>query len=136
MKTPTKASIILFVFLKYILFFIFLMIFRNDYQLFECGMIDGIVYFLFFMLPLPALVALLFTYPLFFMFQVKNRVLKLLLIIVILCAEYCVYTYAASPSDLMNGVYNGTISCVFGLIFFAAPRAVRHFQNGTITEDK
>lgn len=118
MKTFSKPSIVLFVLLKYIIFFLFLMILRGDYRLFSSGIIDGLTFFLIFMMPLPALIALIFTFPLFYIFQLKKTIFFILSLVGILIAEYFVYTFYASSTNFVNGLYNSLISVVVGIIFF------------------
>lgn len=131
MHTQTKQSIVLFVFLKYIVFFVFLMVLRDDYRLFSSGLIDGLTFFAIFMLPLPGLMALIFTYPLFYVFRLRKLVFFILATIGILCLEYFIYTAFASTQDLMNGVYNGLISVVLGFIFFGITKRITYRKTKT-----
>lgn len=118
MQKQSKKSIVLFIFLKYIVFFIFLMVLRNDYSLFSGSFLGVLGYFMVFMLPLPALIALIFTFPLFFAFRLKKFVFFIPAVIGILAFEYLVYTGFASTENLTNGLYNGLISVILGLIYF------------------
>jgi len=75
-------------------------------------------YYLWIFLFLPALCMISFSAPLYFAFKVKNAIYFILLISLILVAEYFLYTNLASRSDLMNGVYNGIVSLVVFTLFF------------------
>lgn len=118
MQKQSKKSIVLFIFIKYIVFFIFLMVLRSDYRLLSGSPIDVLTYFMVFMLPLPILIALIFTFPLFFTFRLKRLIFFIPALTGILGFEYLVYTGFASTENLTNGLYNCLISVLLGLIYF------------------
>ena len=121
MFKPTFKKIILFFFVKYLLFYIFLMFKNNDYTLIQVNSFrsgEDVFYYLWLFLFLPVLSSIIFSAPIYFTFKIKNRIYFILLISAILIAEYLLYTYWASQADLMNGVYNGIISLLVLLIFF------------------
>ena len=95
------------------------MVIRGDYRLFSSGIVDAIAYFVIFMMPLPALIALIFTIPLFYIFQLKKTIFLIFSLLAILIAEYFVYTLYASSTNFVNGIYNGLVSVVVGIIFFS-----------------
>jgi len=79
---------------------------------------QDVFYYLWIFLFLPILFIILFSVPLYFSFKIKNIKYLLILLIAILVLEYMIYTYLASPSDLINGIYNGVISIMFYFLFF------------------
>lgn len=121
MFKPTFKSIILFFFIKYFLFYVFLMFKNNDYTLIQINSFrngEDVFYYLWLFLFLPILCSIIFSAPIYFTFRVKNGIYFILLLSAILIAEYFLYTYLASQADLMNGVYNGIISLLLLLLFF------------------
>ena len=121
MSRPIFKNIVLFFFVKYILFYIFLMLKNNDYTLIQISNLrngDDVFYYLWLFLFLPVVCSILFSAPIYFTFKVKNGIYFILLLSAILIAEYFLYTYFASQADLMNGVYNGIISLLVLILFF------------------
>ena len=121
MLKPFFKNILLFFFIKYFLFYILLMFKNSDYTFIQIGSLrnyDDVIYYLWIFLFLPVLCNIIFSVPLYFSFKIKQGVYFLLLLIVILVAEYFLYTYYASQADLMNGVYNGIISLLLLFLFF------------------
>lgn len=79
---------------------------------------EDLFYYLWLFLFLPIVCMVIFSTPVYFLFQVKRPIYFTLIIIAVLVAEYLFYTWSASQADLMNGVFNGLISVVFLLLFF------------------
>lgn len=121
MLRPTFINILLFIFVKYLLFYIFLMFKNNDYSLIQIGSLKNsqdVFYYFWIFLFLPIVNIIFFSAPIYFTFKVKSRIYFILLIGGVLVAEYFLYTYFASQADLMNGVYNGIISLLLLFLFF------------------
>jgi len=121
MLRPAFKNIILFYFVKYILFYLFLMFKNNDYTFIEINSLrnsEDVIYYLWIFLFLPVLCIILFSIPTYFAFKVKRGIYFILVISVVLLAEYFLYTYYASQTDLMNGVYNAIISLAVLLLLF------------------
>lgn len=118
-----KASfrnILVYLFLKYIAFYVFMMFRTHIFYLVnpEIRSVVDLYYYLWMFLFLPVMCMLLFSAPIYFAFRLKNVVYFVLIIIAFLIAEYFMYTYSASQTNLMNGVYNGVLSILFLLLFF------------------
>lgn len=114
-------NILLFWFVKYIAFYVFMMFKNNNFAFLKVNEIktgEDLFYYLWLFLFLPVVSMLIFTAPVYFSFKVKSLVYFALVIAAVLIVEYFVYTYLASTSDFMNGVYNGIISVLFLLLFF------------------
>jgi hypothetical protein len=125
MTKPTFINILSYLFVKYIAFFVLLafkedrfkdLVIKNSMNNQDLFMnsfyyvVYILVHILFFML--------IFSAPMYVSFKVKNLIYFVIIIAAILIAEYFFYTWSASQTDLMNGVYNGIISILFLLLFF------------------
>ena len=121
MLTPKPLNIVFYFFIKYILFYVFMMFRNNDFTLIGIKDLkngDDWFFYLWMFLFLPVLCSFLFAAPIYYIFKVKSIVYFILLIGLVFTAEYFLYTYFASQLDLMNGVYNEIISLLLWLIFF------------------
>lgn len=120
MLKPTAPNILLYIFLKYIAFYVFMMFKNNDFYLLEVNNIENgedLFYYLWIFLFLPVVCMVVFSAPLYFSFKVGNAIYFLLTIGVYLVVEYFIYTYLASQADLVNGLFNGLISVMFFFYF-------------------
>lgn len=124
MLKPKLINIVFYFFIKYILFYVFMMFRNNDFTFIEINDLrNGENWFLYLwmFLFLPVLCSFLFAAPIYYIFKVKSNVYFIILIGLVFTAEYFLYTYFASQLDLMNGIYNGIISLLLLLIFFFKP---------------
>lgn len=124
MMKPTILNILLYIFLKYVAFYVLMMFKNNDFYLFEINSIgngEDLFYYLWMFLFLPVACMIIFSAPLYFSFKVSHVVYFLLIAGAYLVVEYFIYTYLASQADLTNGIYNGIISVIFFLLFFFKP---------------
>lgn len=129
MLKPKFLNILFFLFVKHIAFFILLALFDDRFKALVLEgsrntreLISNTGYYSLYILFYTLLATVFFCIPLYLTFKVRYPILFTLLLSVILIAEYVFYTYMASTTDLMNGVYNGLISILFLFIFF-----YRHF---------
>ena len=121
MLKPKFVNVLLFIFVKYLLFYIFLMFKNNDYSLVQIGALknsEDIFFYFWIFLFLPVTNIFLFSVPIYFVLRVKKVIYFMLLLSIVLIAEYLLYTYFASQTNLMNGVYNGIISLLLLYLFF------------------
>lgn len=121
MLKPTVLNILLFWLVKYIALYIFLMFKNGNYALLKVHELksgEDLFYYLWLFLFLPVMCMIVFSAPMYLSFKVKNLIYYVLIMMVILLAEYFLYTWLASQANLMNGLYNGIISVVFLLLFF------------------
>ncbi len=121
MLSPRIPNILLFWIVKYVAFYVFMMFKSNNYFLIKVNDIKNgsdLFYYLWLFLFLPVVSMIILSAPLYFSFKVKGLIYFLLIISVVLVAEYLIYTWSASQANLMNGVYNGIISILFLLLFF------------------
>lgn len=122
MLKATFKNILVYIFIKYVLFYIFLMFKNNDFSLLKLNTLktgQDWFYYLWMFLFLPVISMVLFSAPLYFTFKVKNAIYFIVFVSIILIAEYFLYTYFASQANLLNGVYNGIISLLLLLLFFS-----------------
>ena len=120
MLKPKLINIVFYFFIKYILFYVFMMFRNNDFTFIEIkDLRNGEDWFLYLwmFLFLPVLCSFLFAAPIYYIFKVKSIVYFILLLGLVFTAEYFLYTYFASQLDLMNGVYNGVINYCCYLYF-------------------
>ena len=122
---PTFRNILLFLFTKYVIFFILLAFLKNRFQSLavdnatnQYSVSENALYYILYDLLFILLLTLLFSIPIYFSFRVKSVALFSLLILGIFVLEYLIYTYLASPADALNGVYNGILSILLLLLFF------------------
>jgi hypothetical protein len=114
-------NIMLYIFVKYLIFYVVLMFKNNNYMLIR---IDELktggdwFYYLWIFLYLPIVSTILFSVPIYFSFKLKKNLLFTLLIGAVFIAEYFLYTYLASTTDRMNGVYLEIIGILIFLLFF------------------
>ena len=125
MLKPKFLNVLLFLVVKYIVFFIVLafigdrfksLVIKNSDNTRE--LISNTGYYSVYILFYTLVAVMVFSLPFYFTFKVKNPIYFILLISAILVVEYLVYTNLASTTDLMNGVYNGIISILFLLLLF------------------
>lgn len=121
---PTFLKILLYLLVKYLVFFSIIGIIggrfnsiviknsENGNQLFENSF-----YYVVYVLVFSALMMLIFSTPIYFVFKIQKALLFFLSLAAIFTLEYFAYTYLASASSL-NGIYNVIIGMVFLLIFF------------------
>jgi hypothetical protein len=125
MLRPKFSNILLFLFIKYIVFFLVLAFIGDRFKLLVINnsgnrreLFSNTVYYLSYIMIFTVLGILILSGPIYFVLKVKSAICFVLLISGALVGEYCLYTGLASTSNLMNGVYNGIISILFLLIFF------------------
>ncbi len=120
MKSSFK-NIALYIFLKYFIFYVLLMFKNNNYTLIRINELKTIgdwFYYLWIFLYLPIVSTVLFSAPIYFSFKLKRGFLFILLILTFFLGEYFLYTYLASTTDIMNGVYLEIISVLLFFLFF------------------
>jgi hypothetical protein len=121
MFKPTFSKILLYIFVKYLFFYIFMMFKNENYALVSFGQLESfqdIFYFLFIFLSLPIINSFVLSLPLYNVFKIKNIYYFSITVLLILAVEYILYTYLASQANLWNGIYNGIISLLFFSLFF------------------
>ena len=114
-------NILLFIFLKYLFFYIFLMFKNNNYALISFGNMktfQDIFYYLILFLTLPIVFSILLILPINFILKTRNTYAFFLSIVGVLIFEYSLYTFLASQANFWNGVFNGVFSVVFLFLFF------------------
>ncbi len=124
MLKPKLINIVFYFFIKYILFYVFMMFRNKDFTFIQIKDLrngEDLFLYLWMFLFLPVLCSFLFAAPIYYIFKVKSIIYFILLIGLVFTAEYFLYTHFASQLDLMNGVYNGIISLLLLLIFFFKP---------------
>jgi hypothetical protein len=115
-------KILIFMFLKYFVFYVFMMFKNSNYALIEIGDLNSfgdVFYYLWIFLFLPIVCFALFCAPIYYSFSKTNLNIFILINIGVLIMEYIVYTYFASTTNLFNGMFNAIVSLVcFPLVFW------------------
>ncbi len=114
-------NIVIYIFTKYLFFYIFMMFKNNDFTLIALNKLktsSNWLYYFYEFSMLPIIISILFSAIIYRSFRVKNRFLFLFINIFVLTIEYFLYTYFASQLDLLNGIYNVIISLIIFVIFF------------------
>lgn len=118
------VNILLFWFVKYVVFYVFIMFKNSNYALLKVNEIktgEDLFYYLWLFLILPIVSMIVFTAPTYYLFKVKGMGFFLLITTLVLVVEYFAYTWLASQANLMNGIYNGIITVFIFLLFFYKP---------------
>lgn len=129
-----KKRITNFIFLKYICFFIFLIYIKHDYEIYTNHIIDIVIYFTIFMLPIILFMMLIFTLPLNYIFKIKNTLFFFGSIILILFFEYIMYNIMSATSNYFLGVYNGIFSLILGVLYFGL--VFKYLKKKSVTHTK
>ena len=121
MLKPGLKNILLFIFLKYLLFYIFMM-FKNDnytlVQIWKLKTFGDWIYYLYIFLSLPALYCTIFIIILHFALNSNKLLVFIPVVLAVFGLEYLIYTELASPSDYFNGLYNALIGAAVLWLFF------------------
>lgn len=121
MLKPYVLNIILFWFVKYILFYLLQMFKSGNYALIEFSELntnEDWYYYLWLFLFMPIVCTLIFSAPVYLSFKSKNPNIQCLILAIVIVAEYFIYTYLASPSNFWNGAYNAIIGILVFMILF------------------
>ncbi|SEA58782.1 hypothetical protein SAMN05660909_02590 [Chitinophaga terrae (ex Kim and Jung 2007)] len=122
MITMTFKNVLLFVFLKYLVFYSTRMIEMNDYRIlrvWELRSITDWYYYLWMVMFLPAVSIMLFSAPIYFSFRIKNIFLFAFAVLAIFTAEYFMYVSITSERHIDgNGMLNGIIGILLFILFF------------------
>lgn len=130
MKNSKLPQIILYLFIRYIVFFVFLMFKDQNTKLIEFTSLKSAedwFYHLWVVLFLPVLSVVLFTIPLYLAFRVKKPLGFITIVLAILVIDYFIYVFFTSDKHIdSNGIYNALISAVL-LFFFFRKSIIRLF---------
>jgi hypothetical protein len=115
------GKILIYLLLKYFMFYVFMMFKNSNYALIEIENLNSfgdLFYYLWIFLFLPIVCFILFYRPIYYSFSKRNLNIFLLINVGVLIAEYILYTYFASQSNLFNGMFNAIISLLCYLLIF------------------
>lgn len=121
MIRPKVATVILYILLKYVLFYLLMMVKNNNYTFLKINEIENgedLFMYLYTFLSLPFIFIVLLTLPLYYSLKVRKTTLFFILLVGSFCIEYFVYTYLASQLDYMNGIYNALIGLALFFVFY------------------
>jgi hypothetical protein len=125
MLKPRAFSIFFYLVVKYILFFTVLAFLGGRYKSMVIGnstntreLVSNTLWYSIYPILYTVVGAVIFFAPMYYAFKAKSIAYFILYMSIILVAEYFLYTFLASPSDPINGVYNSALSILLLLIFF------------------
>ena len=125
MWKPKFFDIIFYFLIKYIIFFAILAFIGNRFKSIvidssdnKSELLSNFLYYSLYPTIIVGLFTLVFSIALFLLMKMSRGLYFLLMYLLLLTVEYLLYTYLASPSDLMNGFYNMMIGVLLLLVFF------------------
>ena len=81
--------------------------------------IEDVSYYLLLFLPLPIIMAVIFSVPVYYSFKTKNIIYFTFIIFLYLIIEYFIYVYFTSDTHIdTNGIYNALIGLIVFTIMF------------------
>ena len=118
----TFKNTLLYIFVKYLLLYVFLMFKSKDYSLLNLANLKNVqdwFYYLWLILFMPIVSMILFSWAIYFTFKVKNRAYFVILLSLIFIAEYFVYVFFTSNKHIdVNGVINTIIGLILLILLF------------------
>lgn len=124
-KAPSLNRVAAFLGAKYYAFFIVLAFLGNRFQnsvlLNSHGageVLSSTFYYFVYIGWGVLLLGIALVFPFFFVFKIRSKPVLLAGLVILLLAEYGLYTWSASSLDPWNGFYNGLVTVIFLVIFF------------------
>lgn len=114
-------KILLFIFLKYLVFYLVMMFKNGNYALIslnELKTTQDVFYYLWIFFFLPILISILFVAPLNYAFMAKRGTIFIAIIVSFFILEYFIYIYLASQANLINGILNTLVGLIIFIILF------------------
>ncbi|MBC6492286.1 hypothetical protein BC349_14590 [Flavihumibacter stibioxidans] len=135
MLKPSFVNILLYLLLKYMLVYAIFMLVTNNFKMLQIQNIKNgsdLFYYLWIISLIPVINMILFSAPLFLAFKAKRRIYFLVLVGLVIVAEYFVYVYFTSQKHIdVRGVAIELIGLVvFYLCFFRSINLI-FMQRGT-----
>ena len=125
MRKPTFLNILLFMYLKYFLFFILLAFMEHRFREIVANnsknsreLFLNTSYYLLYGVVFTSIMSIIFSLGIYSAFQIRKGVVFIVLVISIFIAEYFLYTKISSEANWINGIFNEILSIVFFLFFF------------------
>lgn len=121
MLKPTFLNIFFNVFLKFLIFYLLLMVTNKEFKLLQLSNIrngEDLFYYLWLVLFFPIVDMILFSIPLYFSLKTKKTLIFLIGIIAILLIEYFAYTYFTSQKLINRDAFLKVIINAFLLTLF------------------
>ena len=116
---PSMRRILLFILVKYIVFYISQMFFSGNYYFIQPGIRNGqdLFYYLWLFLFMPVLITLLFAILLQYALAARNKYLTAIFLVAFTAGEYFLFSYFTN-ADYMQSVRNSLITVGFLWLFF------------------
>jgi hypothetical protein len=122
-KARIVVRVLLYWYLKYFVFYV-LMMFKNDNYtligLFSLRTFEDVAYYCWLFLAFPTLLFVLFSVPTYLFIARGSWRLRLSVAVLVLSAEFIIYTALASSSNYYNGLLNActSVGVMYGLLRF------------------
>ncbi|VFA41230.1 Uncharacterised protein [Chryseobacterium indologenes] len=122
MLKPTVLNICISILLKYLIFYIILMMINNEFKLLQINNIKNgtdLFYYLWIVLFFPIVDMILFAAPLYFGLKARKALSFIMIIVITFLIEYFIYAYFTSQK-LVNrdALFKVIISLIILFIFF------------------
>jgi hypothetical protein len=121
MRSVNVRNIAVLIYLKYFLFYVYLMFKNGDYTLIKINEIKStgdLFYYCWLFFSLPTIMSIIFVPAVLLVFKYSRSYYFFVAILGILGLEYLLYTYLASQLNPFNGLFILVISIVLGFLFF------------------
>jgi len=124
MLKPNVINVIAFFFIKYVTFYIFLMLLNQNYSFIRIDQLrtgQDVFYYLFLFLFLPVVMTVLLILPVYLSFKIKNIFGFSTVFLIVLALECVIYTWSTSQRITSYSFYNLMVSLiVFCVLFYKA----------------
>jgi len=134
------STVLLYILIKYVLFYILVMLINENYtfvQFYLIRNIDDFNYYLFTFSFLPIIYTVLFSVFIYFSFTAKHVFVFAAIFVLVTIAEYFVYVFFNSQEHIDEfGVYNAIISTVVFIVLFRKPIAANYVKGQSGDKEK
>jgi hypothetical protein len=121
MLKPNVINVIAFFFIKYVTFYIFLMLLNQNYSFIRIDQLrtgQDVFYYLFLFLFLPVVMTVLLILPVYLSFKIKNIFGFSTVFLIVLALECVIYTWSTSQRITLYSFYNLMVSLIVFCVFF------------------
>jgi hypothetical protein len=121
MLSVNVRNLTVLIFLKYFLFYIYIMLKNRDYTLIKINEIKStgdLFYYCWLFFSLPTIMSIIFVPAFILVFKYAKSYYFLLAVVGLFGFEYLLYTYLASQLNPFNGLFIVLISILLGFLFF------------------
>jgi len=121
MLSINVRNLTLLIFLKYFLFYIYIMLKNGDYTLIKVNAIKSgrdLLYYCWLFFSLPTIMSIIFVPAFILVFRYAKSYYFLSAVLGLFGIEYFLYTYLASQLNPFNGLFIVLVGMLIGFLFF------------------